>query len=181
MPVFLCLHQFVPSEEPPGLSSFICSSALFILQNASFINVFMCFLPARGCAPWLMGTWWTIWQIESLQEGHPRMTVRWQTASMFLKAKKMPPQAHVASQPLNQDFTINSKWPPGANWSRLMVVLLKHYFIFFMLYIFHRNSAPFLSRAAWKTSDFVVLCWKSQQIIVFLSALRQKHGQKPHM
>lgn len=88
MPVFLCLHQFVPS--------FICPSALFILQNGSFINVFMCFLPARGCAPWLMGTWWTIWQIESLQEGHPRLRVLWKTASKFLQPMKMslsPPQS----------------------------------------------------------------------------------------
>lgn len=38
-----------------------------------------------------------------------------------------------------------------------------------------------LSRAAWKTSDFVVWCQNLQQIIVFLAAPRQTHGQKPHL
>ena len=74
--------------------------------SSSLLNVFLCFLPACGGAPPLMCTWWTaVWQIESVPEGHPRLTV------LSLKA---PPPTHPPS-PLNQDFTISSRWPPGAS------------------------------------------------------------------
>lgn len=60
-----------------------------------------------------------------------KVTQDWQffdnRALGFWKLRKcfsLLPKAQFGSQPLNQDSTISSRWPPGANWSRLMVVLL---------------------------------------------------------
>lgn len=49
------------------------------------------------------------------------------------------------------------------------------------LYTYFTTTWYLWSRAAWKTSDFVVLCQNLQQIIVFLTAPRQTHGQKCKM